>query len=724
MNEEINEKTQTLKPFTKLCMTIGQLPSSYVESMSYYEQLIWFTKYLQDQVIPAVNQNAAAVTELQGYYIELQDYVNNYFDNLDVQQEINNKLDKMAEDGSLLDIINQYFADEIQPQINTQNAKIGELETKVNAVTSGSPLVASSTAGMTDTTKVYVNTTDGKWYYYDGDSWEIGGTYQSTGLDTNSVHFNNLDSTLDTMLFRESSDVSQLGTIYYSNTDSSYNMTSFFYLKKGSSISVSDDFLANYKWKLMEVIGLNSYNNLFTFTTDSSKTMSKDALCVFAWQPIDETWSESTYTVDRFHNLDNNDITSITYYYPKFTENFLLEDLDGSFLNSCFVFANQQTLSGTIKMIHTRNTMRLCQCRAIKSKFDIKFSIKTGYKYGIVTYESDGITRKADTGWMTDDYILPANSLFTVVFAKSNDAAFTDLYTMYHDKILTMTSYGDINFIKTTINNLGIANYYYNGEKLDTKNKYGFNISNLYQFDNKMTGGYSQGFAIANNYIAQLYANTGIQLRNFSTNEVVSNINLSTIGHGDTCQFSKTYYNNNDILPLLYVCTDTNPASIVVVRISDTTTAEVVETINLTADYGYYCGECFDTNNNIMYVIGYKNNDYRTNANGNEMIVSKYNLTTNSLIERWNIPFIYCIQGQKFFNGKCILLSSGVYTEQTTKIYVYDPTYKQMTSTFESFNTDILNGEQEDIDFVVNSSNNYDLIIGDRSYYRKISFVS
>ncbi|MBR2705054.1 MAG: hypothetical protein IKE91_06270 [Clostridia bacterium] len=109
MNEEIKEKTETLQPFTKLCMTIGQLPTSYLMSMTYYEQLIWLTKYLQDKVIPAVNQNAAAVEELQGLFVDLQDYVNHYFDNLNVQQEINNKLDEMAESGQLTDIIAQYL---------------------------------------------------------------------------------------------------------------------------------------------------------------------------------------------------------------------------------------------------------------------------------------------------------------------------------------------------------------------------------------------------------------------------------------------------------------------------------------------------------------------------------------------------------------------------------------------------------------------------------------
>ena len=38
---------------------------------------------------------------------ELHDYVHDYFDNLDVQEEINNKLDAMVDDGTMAEIINQ-----------------------------------------------------------------------------------------------------------------------------------------------------------------------------------------------------------------------------------------------------------------------------------------------------------------------------------------------------------------------------------------------------------------------------------------------------------------------------------------------------------------------------------------------------------------------------------------------------------------------------------------
>lgn len=49
-------------------------------------------------------------TNTLGIQVEsLTDYVKNYFDNLDVQEEINNKLNKMAEDGTLQEIITSYL---------------------------------------------------------------------------------------------------------------------------------------------------------------------------------------------------------------------------------------------------------------------------------------------------------------------------------------------------------------------------------------------------------------------------------------------------------------------------------------------------------------------------------------------------------------------------------------------------------------------------------------
>lgn len=98
-----------LNPFAKFCCTIGNLPSSYMASLTYEEQLMWLCDYLQNTIIPSVNNNAECVKELQELYVILKNYVDNYFENLDVQKEINVKLDKMAEDGTLQQIIGSYL---------------------------------------------------------------------------------------------------------------------------------------------------------------------------------------------------------------------------------------------------------------------------------------------------------------------------------------------------------------------------------------------------------------------------------------------------------------------------------------------------------------------------------------------------------------------------------------------------------------------------------------
>ena len=122
-----NRNISTFSPFITFCQHV--IPLAYDESMSYYETLCALRDYLVNTVIPAVNNNADAVTELQESYTnfistinnkvkELEDYMNNYFENLDVQTEINNKLDEMASDGTLDEIINTQIFGELNNKIS------------------------------------------------------------------------------------------------------------------------------------------------------------------------------------------------------------------------------------------------------------------------------------------------------------------------------------------------------------------------------------------------------------------------------------------------------------------------------------------------------------------------------------------------------------------------------------------------------------------------------
>ena len=57
------------------------------------------------------------------------------------------------------------------------------LDNKANKSEIGTPLVASSVEEMIDKTRIYVNTTDGNWYSWNGSVWAIGGIYNSQGIE-------------------------------------------------------------------------------------------------------------------------------------------------------------------------------------------------------------------------------------------------------------------------------------------------------------------------------------------------------------------------------------------------------------------------------------------------------------------------------------------------------------------------------------------------------------
>ena len=62
-----------------------------------------------NKIIDSQNVVGTEMENVTNAFIELQNYVNNYFENLDVQDEINNKLNEMTESGVLQEIISSYL---------------------------------------------------------------------------------------------------------------------------------------------------------------------------------------------------------------------------------------------------------------------------------------------------------------------------------------------------------------------------------------------------------------------------------------------------------------------------------------------------------------------------------------------------------------------------------------------------------------------------------------
>lgn len=78
------------------------------DALTTYQLISKVVEYL-NKVIKSQNTLVDNVNDLNLAFQQLHDYVENYFENLDVQEEINNKLDEMAEAGTLQEIITAYI---------------------------------------------------------------------------------------------------------------------------------------------------------------------------------------------------------------------------------------------------------------------------------------------------------------------------------------------------------------------------------------------------------------------------------------------------------------------------------------------------------------------------------------------------------------------------------------------------------------------------------------
>lgn len=181
--------SRPVPPFMRYCSAI--IPTMFDDSLSYYEALCALNRFIQTNLVEVINNNASVTQEYITLVDELKEYVEHYFDNLDVQEEINNKLDEMASDGSLGVLLQSY----VQPYVNQMNNRVDSVEQDITELkySYGAPLVASTVAGMTNQARIYVYTgseagyTAGHWYYYSNGSWTDGGVYQSTSVATDKT---------------------------------------------------------------------------------------------------------------------------------------------------------------------------------------------------------------------------------------------------------------------------------------------------------------------------------------------------------------------------------------------------------------------------------------------------------------------------------------------------------------------------------------------------------
>ena len=97
-----------LPPFKGMVLQNFPFIEEDFDAITNYQLLCKVVEYLKNVIANELTMEEN-ITTLYNEFVELKNYVDNYFDNLDVQEEINNKLDEMTEDGTLETIIAKYI---------------------------------------------------------------------------------------------------------------------------------------------------------------------------------------------------------------------------------------------------------------------------------------------------------------------------------------------------------------------------------------------------------------------------------------------------------------------------------------------------------------------------------------------------------------------------------------------------------------------------------------
>ena len=216
-------KYKNAKPFKAFIQQT--LPTIYDDSLSYSELLY---KVLYNMNLLVENNNLL-ISDIQKLY----EYTNDYFENLNVQTEIDNKLEQMYTSGQLDELFKKYLDPEID-KINTaindnfdeQNDKIAVLESRMDTFSS---LPSGSTAGDAELQDIRVG--------YDGTTYPNAGDAVRTQIENLENKFIPLNVVKNNFINTGWINANNGG---YGNTPTGFKSTDFIKIKDYKKIMLSN----------------------------------------------------------------------------------------------------------------------------------------------------------------------------------------------------------------------------------------------------------------------------------------------------------------------------------------------------------------------------------------------------------------------------------------------------------------------------------------------------
>lgn len=133
MSDNINFDYKNLSPFKWFVLENFPFIEADFDALTEWQLFCKIGKEI-NKIIDSQNIVGEQAENLTNAFNNLKNYVDNYFKNLDIQEEVNTKLNIMAQDGTLDRIINQEIFENLNNQITSNTNNIANLTNNVNVL--------------------------------------------------------------------------------------------------------------------------------------------------------------------------------------------------------------------------------------------------------------------------------------------------------------------------------------------------------------------------------------------------------------------------------------------------------------------------------------------------------------------------------------------------------------------------------------------------------------
>lgn len=441
-----------LQPFKYWCEKV--LPLTYDDSVSYYELLCKVVEYLNYSMDDVTTLNED-MTSLYESYAQLQNYVNTYFDNLDVQQEIDNKLDAMVLNGTLTRLVRPFVGEAVSDWLEDNVEPVGsavivDASLTIEGAAADAAAVGrelsqkedvlafddAPTAGSLAPVHSYgiKNYVDGAVDDIEDEITDLKGDLNQTNSDINTIK--NVDSGFDLMALCRW----EIGTI---NAQSGVDQYSTTRIRTKNFIDIST-------YKSLTFSVLSGYKYVYDLY-DTNKTLISE-YSSGQWQTATQTliFSNSVKYI-RLLISENADSQANVSFASYLTVSYVTEwnDFNKSIIENEELLTGVVTLNPTLNLTKWANksinsntgipfssSTRLCSDEYVDiSKFSsITISPNSGYKAYVYYYDiNKEYLSGTQVGWLTAETTVepPYNAAYVLfLIAHTNDATInTSEYT-------------------------------------------------------------------------------------------------------------------------------------------------------------------------------------------------------------------------------------------------------------------------------------------------------